>query len=108
MINSLLNTISSSSSYSKGTRKKSVLTPDGMELPDSETISETRTVDKGLKGKSTTVDEATTNYTDTSGRLLRDVFSGNQDMIKKNLEKRKNLLSQGIGAGKSLLGDSII
>lgn len=54
------------------------------------------------------VDILNTTYKDEFGRNIADVYSGNQEDILKNLEKRKSLLSQGIGAGKSLLGGAVI
>lgn len=92
---------------------KTVLTPEGDSLLAQETnvnSSTTRTAGfLGLGSSSSTqrnINEV--NYTDAEGRPLADIYSGDQTAIKKNLEKRKSLLSQGVGAGKSLLGGAIV
>lgn len=96
---------------------KSVLDPEGNEkiLSTNDrritTSSGADTVVDSILGNSTyTIDitDEETVFTDASGRKLSDLYSGDQTAIKKNLEKRKSLLSQGIGAGKSLLGGAVI
>lgn len=96
---------------------KSVLDPEGNEKTLSTTDRTVTTssgsdtlIDSllGNKTNTTYIEDEQTIFTDASGRKLSDLYSGDQTAIKKNLEKRKSLLSQGIGAGKSLLGGAVI
>lgn len=100
---------------SSSTRKlgaKNVLTPEGESILSQEefqTINEDRQLNLiGGNTTNTSIENKTLNYTDSNGRTISDIYSGDQTAIKKNLEKRKSLLSQGIGAGKSLLGGAVI
>lgn len=92
---------------------KTVLTPEGDSLLAQETnVTSTTERKSDVFGINTTYNTTKnineTNYTDAEGRKLSDIYTGDQTAIKKNLEKRKSLLSQGVGAGKSLLGGAIV